>query len=79
MYVLQRHNQFLIDEMTTSRLFDGTGYWGNKFAFQLGAKYYNAFKVDGLMLSLNLIIHIQFQSHFSVFGKIANFVLYFDS
>jgi len=36
--------------MTTSRLFDGSGYWGNKFAFQLGGKYYNAFKVDGLML-----------------------------
>ncbi|MGI9532880.1 gliding motility protein RemB, partial [Lutimonas sp.] len=44
------YTQFLIDEMTTSRVFDGTGYWGNKFAFQLGAKYYNAFKVDGLML-----------------------------
>ncbi len=41
------YTQFLIDEMTTSRVFDGTGYWGNKFAFQLGAKYYNAFKVDG--------------------------------
>ena len=44
------YSQFLIDELTTSRVFDGTGYWGNKFAFQLGAKYYNAFKVDGLML-----------------------------
>ncbi|MCA0933554.1 energy transducer TonB [Lutimonas saemankumensis] len=44
------YTQFLIDEMTTSRVFDGTGYWGNKFAFQLGGKYYNAFKVDGLML-----------------------------
>ncbi len=44
------YSQFLIDEMTMSRVFDGTGYWGNKFAFQLGAKYYNAFKVDGLML-----------------------------
>jgi len=44
------YTQFLIDELTTSRVFDGTGYWGNKFAFQLGAKYYNAFKVDGLML-----------------------------
>jgi len=47
---IELYNQFLIDEMTTSRVFDGTGYWGNKFAFQLGAKYYNAFKVDGLML-----------------------------
>lgn len=44
------YTQFLIDEMTTSRVFDGTGYWGNKFAWQLGAKYYNAFKVDNLTL-----------------------------
>jgi len=44
------YNQFLIDEMTVDRVFDGSGYWGNKFAFQLGAKYYNAFKVDNLML-----------------------------
>ena len=44
------YSQFLIDELTTSRVFDGTGYHGNKFAVQLGAKYYNAFKVDGLML-----------------------------
>ena len=44
------YTQFLIDELTTSRVFDGTGYWGNKFAFQLGAKYYNAFKIEGLML-----------------------------
>ena len=47
---LSVYNQFLIDEMTTSRVFDGSGYHGNKFAFQLGAKYYSAFKVDGLML-----------------------------
>ncbi len=44
------YGQLLIDELTASRVFDGTGYWGNKFAVQLGAKYYNAFKVDGLTL-----------------------------
>lgn len=44
------YNQFLIDEMTVNRVFDGTGYWGNKFALQLGTKYYNAFKVKNLML-----------------------------
>jgi len=44
------YTQFLIDEMTMSRVFDGSGYIGNKFAFQLGAKYFNAFKVDNLML-----------------------------
>ena len=27
---IELYNQFLIDEMTTSRVFDGTGYWGNK-------------------------------------------------
>jgi hypothetical protein len=44
------YTQFLVDEMTMSRVFDGSGYWGNKFAFQLGAKYFNAFKIDNLML-----------------------------
>ena len=44
------YNQFLIDEMTMSEVFGGDGYWGNKFAIQLGAKYYNAFKIDNLML-----------------------------
>ena len=44
------YSQFLIDEMTVNRVFDGTGYWGNKFALQLGGKYYNAFKVNNLML-----------------------------
>ena len=44
------YTQFLIDEMTVGRVFDGSGYWGNKFAFQLGGKYYDAFKVKNLML-----------------------------
>ena len=44
------YNQFLIDEMTMNRVFDGSGYWGNKFALQVGAKFYNAFKVENLML-----------------------------
>ncbi len=44
------YGQFLADEMTVSRVFDGSGYAGNKFAIQLGAKYYNAFKVNNLML-----------------------------
>jgi len=44
------YDQFLIDEMTVDEVFAGNGYWGNKFAFQLGAKYFNAFKIDNLML-----------------------------
>ena len=44
------YNQFLIDEMTVDKVFGGDGYWGNKFAIQVGAKYFNAFKVENLML-----------------------------
>ncbi len=44
------YSQFVLDELTIGRFFDGDGYWGNKFALQLGAKYFNAFKVDNLYL-----------------------------
>jgi hypothetical protein len=44
------YSQFLIDEMTVDEAFSGDGYWGNKFALQLGGKYYNAFKIENLML-----------------------------
>ena len=50
------YGQFVLDELTVGRFFDGEGYAGNKFAIQLGAKYHNAFKIDNLSLQgeLNL-------------------------
>lgn len=44
------YTQFVLDELTVGKFFDGTGYWGNKFALQLGAKYFNAFQVENLSL-----------------------------
>ncbi len=44
------YNQIKIDEMTVGEVFDGNGYWANKFGLQIGAKYFNAFKVKNLML-----------------------------
>ena len=44
------YSQLLIDELRVSEAFDNSGWWANKFAVQLGGKYYNAFKVDGLTL-----------------------------
>ncbi|NNC70466.1 MAG: gliding motility protein RemB, partial [Flavobacteriaceae bacterium] len=38
------YTQFVLDELTVGRFLDGDGSWGNKFAFQIGGKYYNAFK-----------------------------------
>jgi hypothetical protein len=42
------YSQFLLDELTIDLLKDGNGYWGNKFGFQAGFKYYNAFGVKNL-------------------------------
>ena len=36
------YDQILIDEMTMGEVFSGDGWWGNKFGFQIGVKYFNA-------------------------------------
>lgn len=42
------YGQFVADEFTAKEVFAGNGYWGNKFAYQLGVKGFDAFKVSGL-------------------------------
>ncbi len=44
------YSQFVLDELTVGKFFDGSGYWANKYTFQLGAKYHNAFGIDNLFL-----------------------------
>jgi hypothetical protein len=44
--------QFLLDEFSVSDMAAGENSWKNKFGYQLGAKYYNAFKVKNLLLQL---------------------------
>lgn len=44
------YGQFIIDEFSLSDVTGGNKSWKNKFGFQLGAKYFNAFKVDNLLL-----------------------------
>ena len=46
------YGQFIIDEFSTSDVSGGNKSWKNKFGYQLGYKYYNAFKVKNLMLQL---------------------------
>ena len=43
------YSQLIIDEFSVGNL-DNLGDWRNKFAYQLGAKYFNAFDVDNLYL-----------------------------
>ena len=49
---LNFYGQFLVDEFSASDVAAGDGSWKNKLGYQLGAKYYNAFKVDDLTLQL---------------------------
>ncbi len=44
------YSQFLVDEFSLSDIKGGEKSWKNKLGFQLGAKYYNAFNIDNLLL-----------------------------
>jgi hypothetical protein len=48
----QVYGQLLLDEFKLSEVRAGNGWWGNKFGFQLGAKYIDAFKIKNLDLQL---------------------------
>ncbi len=45
---MQVYGQFLLDEFNLKSLTNGQGSWVNKFSWQLGAKYFNSFGVQGL-------------------------------
>jgi len=44
------YSQFILDEFSLSDIKGGNKSWKNKFGYQLGAKYFDAFKVENLML-----------------------------
>jgi len=44
--------QFLLDEFSVGDMAGGENSWKNKFGYQLGAKYFNAFKIKDLLLQL---------------------------
>nr|WP_220764949.1 gliding motility protein RemB [Flavobacterium sp. UMI-01] len=46
------YGQFLLDEFALSDIKEGNNSWRNKYGYQLGAKYYNAFHIDNLLLQL---------------------------
>ncbi|HBF20163.1 MAG: gliding motility protein RemB [Owenweeksia sp.] len=49
---LMVYGQALLDEFTFAEFFGNRGYWGNKFSYQAGIKYYHAFGVKGLFARL---------------------------
>ena len=44
------YSQFVLDEFSLNDIKGGEKSWKNKFGYQIGAKYFNAFKVKNLML-----------------------------
>jgi len=46
------YGQFILDEFSLDDIKDGNKSYKNKFGYQIGAKYYNAFKVKNLFLQL---------------------------
>lgn len=46
------YGQFILDEFSLGDVKEGDNSWKNKYGYQLGVKYYNAFKVDNLLLQL---------------------------
>lgn len=47
------YSQLIIDEFSFGKISD-LGYWGNKFGFQVGAKYFDAFNIKNLFLQAEL-------------------------
>ena len=48
----QLYGQLVLDELKLDELKAGTGWWANKFGYQLGLKYYNALDIDHLDLQV---------------------------
>ncbi len=44
------YGQWIIDEFSTEKIFGGNQSWKNKLGYQLGVKYFDAFKVPDLYL-----------------------------
>lgn len=46
------YGQFLLDEFSLADIKAGQNSWKNKFGYQIGAKYFNAFNIKNLLLQL---------------------------
>ncbi len=46
------YGQFLLDEFSFNEIKKGNQSWKNKYGYQLGAKYFNAFNIENLLLQV---------------------------
>ena len=46
------YSQFILDEFSLNDITGGKKSWKNKYGYQIGLKYYNAFKIDNLLFQM---------------------------
>jgi hypothetical protein len=68
------YGQVVVDEFLLDEVMAGNGWWANKFAFQAGAKYINAFGVSNLdLLAEANIARPYTYSHSTMFTGYSNY------
>lgn len=61
------YGQFVIDELSLPELRSNNNWWGKKYSYQIGGKYFEAFGVDNLVLQIeNNFARPYTYSHFNV-------------
>ena len=68
------YGQFVLDEFLLENLREGNGWWGNKFAAQIGGKYVDALGIQNLDLQLEYnLVRPYAYTHFSNFTNYSNY------
>src|SRR5204863_2850320 len=68
------YGQLLFDEFSLDAMTGGEKSWMNKFAYQLGAKYFNAFSVKNLLLQAEFnLVRPYVYSHSEVITNYGNY------
>jgi hypothetical protein len=70
----QFYGQLLLDEFLLKEAFKNDGYWANKFGYQLGAKYVDAFTIKNLDLQFETNLVRPFT--YSHYDSVANYTHY---
>jgi len=71
---IQLYSQFLLDEFKLNEFFSNSGWWGNKWALQLGGKYIDAFGISNLDLQGEInIIRPYTYAHYDTVSNYTNY------
>lgn len=71
---IQFYGQFVLDEFVLDNIKDGNGWWANKFAIQVGAKYVDAFGLSNLDFQGEVnIVRPYTYSHSTKYGSYSNY------